>query len=382
VKRAPLMLGLLGLAACRRAPPPPPPATEAAPRNEVELSAEALATAKVEWRRVEPGTFAPRLRIATNIASDPQHLAQVGARVTGRITAVPVQLGQRIRRGQPLLEVDTVELHQVTLEYLTAVARLRAANDALGRQKQLVAERVGAEADLRRAETDHAAAEATLKEAEEHLHFLGLGDKSIARLGKETTHGDSRSVVPSPIDGRVVALRVTLGQVLTGSEDVVTVADVDTVWASLRTYERDLGNVTVGTPVEIRVTAFPERPFNGQIAFVSDLVDPASRSGEARAPLANPDGALRPGMSGVAYVPYRAAPTERWLPADAVQPHDGATVVFVHTAGRRFVARAVRTGEDRGGFVPLLDGVKPEDEVVVQGAFALRGELERPASGD
>ena len=59
-------------------------------------------------------------------------------------------------------------------------------------------------------------AERALKEAEEHLHFLGLGDKAIEGLKDESTHGGARSTVPSPIDGQVVALHATLGQVLMG----------------------------------------------------------------------------------------------------------------------------------------------------------------------
>src|SRR5581483_2701442 len=113
------------------------------------------------------------------IVGDPQRVARVGARVPGRVTALRVALGDAVTVGQPIADVDSVELHQVSMEYLTAIARSREANDALERQRRLVAERVGAVQDLRRAEADAAAVAATLHEAEEHLHFLGLSEADI-----------------------------------------------------------------------------------------------------------------------------------------------------------------------------------------------------------
>lgn len=374
-----VILSFAAALGCKRTPPPEP-APEGKKSDVVELSEAALANAQVEWHTITPGMYAPKLRVVASVVSDPQHLARIGARVAGRVTAVPVTLGQRVKKGQALLAVDTVELHQVTLEYLQAKARVQAASDAFARQQQLVSERVGAEADLKKAQSDSDSAQAALKEADEHLHFLGLGDSAIAGLESESTHGGARSSVPSPIDGRVVELRVSLGQVLSGNEDVVTVADVDKVWASLRFYERDLGSVHIGTPVDLRVTAFPDRPFPSTLSFLSDVVDPQSRSAEGRALLDNPDGSLRPGMSGTALVSLPAAdPSQRMIPSEAVQPHDGGSIVFVVVGERRFQARPVRVGDPRGDVVSLIDGVSLTDEVVVKGAFALRGELERAA---
>ena len=88
---------------------------------------------------------------------------------------------------------------------------------------------------------------------------------------------------------------MALGQVLTGTEDLATIARLDVVWASVRVYERDLARVTRGTGVEIRVPPWPERVFPGTLAFVGDLVDPATRTVEARVELSNPEGLLGPG---------------------------------------------------------------------------------------
>ncbi|TAK32674.1 MAG: efflux RND transporter periplasmic adaptor subunit [Myxococcaceae bacterium] len=358
------VLGLVLISACRReAPAPAEPSVTPRGPAVVELTPTGFANARIETTRLAPGGFAPRLAVSATIEGDPQRIARVGARTQGRVSALRVALGDRVRRGQPILELDAVALHETALEYRTAVARARAADDALGRQRQLVAERVGAVADLRRAESEAAVATATLHEAEEHLRSLG--------------GGAARSIVRAPIDGRVASLDVALGQALTGNEDVAVIAQLDTVWATLRLYERDLARVGVGAAVDVRVAGEPTRVFSGTLTFLGDLADPLSHTVEARVALANPDGALRPGMSAAASVALRVPPGGLWLVAGAVQPLGSERVVFVRVGERRFEPRNVAVGEEQGGSVPITSGVVAGDEVVVRGALALRGELER-----
>jgi membrane fusion protein, heavy metal efflux system len=284
-----------------------------------------------------------------------------------------------VRRGQALIEVDGVEVHQVALDYQSATARLRAAEDALARQRQLVAERVGAVADLRKAESEQAAAKAALEEATEHLKVLGFSASEVQGLARPASGGRRRATVRAPIDGRVGTLDVTLGQVLTGNEPIVTVTQLDRVVAALRVYERDIAHVRRGSPVDVRVQAYPGRAFRGTVGFVGDILDPLTRTLQARVDLDNADGALKPGMTAQASVVLSAGPKELWVPVEAVQPHDGGRVVFVAVAERRFEARLVSVGEERGGFVPIITGVEPGTSVVVRGALAVRGELERRA---
>lgn len=367
---------MFSLMACRKPAPPPPPAAESSKRI-VELTPQGMQNAEVRVAKLTPQTYRPRLSTTALINADPQDIARMGGRVSGRVAAIHVKLGDTVRKGQPLVEIDAVELHQVATEYLTAVARAKEAEDALGRQQQLVAERVGAIADLRRAEANAEAARATLREADEHLHFLGLSDETIRALRTGSSHGSVRSILRAPIEGRIAALSVSLGQVLNGTEDVVTVIRSNTVQAMLRVYERDIASVQLGTAVELKVPGYPERVFTGTVAAVGDLVDLATRTVEARVAIGNPDGVLKPGMSAVASVALRGGPAELWLPTEAVSEHGTERLVFVKVGDRRFEARPVVVGPEQGGMLPIRSGLESGTEVAVQGAFALRGQLER-----
>jgi cobalt-zinc-cadmium efflux system membrane fusion protein len=382
IRNAVVLASLAALCAgCRRGPAPAGPRHEAHDGGPVtvELTEAGMKNSQIEVVRLSPTSFSPRLRVPATITGDPRKIAQLGARLPGRVAAIRVRLGDAVKRGQPLIEVDGVEVHQVSLDYLSASARLRAAEDALARQKQLVAERVGAVADLRKAESDQAVARAAFGEANEHLKFLGFSGAEVQRLGEPSGGAGHRAVIRSPIDGKVAALDATMGQVLTGNEPIVTVTQLDRVAAALRVFERDVGRIRTGTDVDIQVQAYPGRMFRGTVGFVGDILDPLTRTLQARVDLDNGDGALKPGMTAQATLALPAGPQELWIPVEAVQPHEGGRIVFVASAERRFQPRPVSVGDERGGFVPIVAGLAADTPVVVRGALALRGELERRA---
>lgn len=374
------MIAVALCAACKGKPAPGAPDAGADPgqRAVVELTPQGLETAQVRTARLEPGAFKPRLATAALIAADAQSYARVGARVAGRVAAIRVRAGAQVEAGQPLVEVEAAELHQVSTELITASARAREAERALARQQQLVDERVGARKDLERAQADAATVRATLREAEEHLQFLGLSKPAIRALRGGDLKAAERSVVRSPIAGRVASVSASLGQVLTGTEDLVTVVKSDRVWAVMHVYERDLGRIAAGARVTLELAAAPGHPIDARISSLGETVDPVSRSIEARADLANPNGFLKPGMTGTAAIEEGSEDQTLWAPAEAVQPHGTDRVVFVRVGDRKFEAKAVQVGAEQGGFVPVR-GLAPGTDLVVHGAFGLRGELERSA---
>lgn len=371
------LVGMCGGGACKRPSAETETATPTPSDAVIALSVDGMKNAQIETRAITPQVYSPSLIASATITADPQKFARLGAHLAGRVAKIHVRLGDKVTQGQALVSIDTVEIHHISTEYLTSLARASQANDELERQRHLVAERVGAQQELKRAEAAAATANATLREAEEHLHFLGLRDSDIETMKNGNAHDAVYSVLRAPIGGRVESVTVTLGQVLTGTEDLLTIIQSDEVLATLHVYERDLPTVKPGAAVRFQVTSYPNRTFAGEVVSISDLVDPVTRTVEVRASLAPSGGALKPGMSAVAAIALASGDAGLWLPIEAVQIHAGARIVFAKAGERRFTPRQVAVGPERGGFVPVLSGVTEGTEVVVHGAFALRGELER-----
>lgn len=375
-----LRLGLiLTMVACHKRSAPRIKKEVSSPLAFVRLTPTQIVQAGIESMALTPASFTPRLAVYATISADPKHLAKVGPRMAGRISRVNVTLGQRVKKGQVLLEMDTVEFHETSQKYLTALARYQEASRAFDRAKRTLSEGVGTQSEYDRAEANMGASQAALRESEEHLHALGLAESDIEALRNNTSHGSDHSHVLAPIEGTVSSLDVSVGKVVSGTEELITIAETSVLWASLRIYERDMAAVVKGARTEVRVTAYPERTFAGEIAFVSDVVDPISRTLEARVPLDNPNGELRPGMTGRGWVTVKQGAAMLTLPVEAVQHLEGKTCVFLEVPGQRYEVREVQVESDQGDTLSIVSGLRAGDRVVTSGALILKGEWDRQA---
>jgi cobalt-zinc-cadmium efflux system membrane fusion protein len=376
---------LVVVAACKpSAPPTAAPSRDAGPSHRVELSESALAAGRIESAPVVLSTRGPRLSLPAVIEAEPSQVARVGARVAGRIYSLRARVGDTVERGTPLVEIDTVELHQVSSEFFIAQARMRQARDALTRARALVTDGVGAAADLRRAEADERVAAATLHESEEHLHFLGLGEREIQRLRAQSSHGNVRAIVRSPIAGRLSSLPVSIGQVLQGTETVAVIGDASRVWVVARVFQSDLSKVRLGAAVRVQIEGSAqgdERALAGVVESLSDVLDPETRTATARASLSNTDRALRDGMSATAWIETESE-SALWVDDVSVVEHDGTRGVFVRTGPRAFEFRPVTVRAGGGDRVAIGEGIRSGDVVVTRGAFLLSAELDRAANSE
>lgn len=152
-------------------------------------------------------------------------------------------------------------------------------------------------------------------------------------------------------------------------------------WALANVAESDSVAVRPGQPVSLAVMAYPERTFSGKVARVYAAVDPLTHRVAVRAEIADPRDELRAGM--LAEFTIRAAPAVQSvaIPANgAVRETDGTTSVWVTTDRLHFAQRRVRTGAREGGWVQIVEGVRPGELIVSDGAVFLSNLLAAPPS--
>lgn len=348
----------------------------------VTLRPAGIENAKLVVAKIGEHEIAPRLDTTAVISADPQKIAQVGSYMAGRVARICIRLGDRVEKGTPLLEVDSIEMHQVSTEYRSALAQARQAKDMLSRQEKLAKEHVSALQELSRAQTAAQQAKANFDESEEHLMFLGLDASTVSALRQGKSAGVLRSIVRSPLPGIVAALSVNIGEVLGAKEQLVTIMDINPVWATLRLFETDLKDVKIGAPVDIAVASYPGRKFSGKVEAISDLIDSSTRSVEVRTKLNNQDGSLKPGMSAVASISLSDDGGGTWLPAESVQQYGDHKIIFRQTGTVDFVADIVTVDAERANFVKVVPRIATKTPIVVDGALLLRGELARGSLGE
>jgi cobalt-zinc-cadmium efflux system membrane fusion protein len=390
IKPLVLLCVSLSVLACKGAPAAeeasaPKPQEKSVP-NEVTLTPEGVAEAKLAFASAERRPLAAELSVPAHLTFTQNGVAKIAARVPGRLVDLDVKLGQKVERNGLLCHIESPELAKARAEYLAAATRARVTQLTYQREKSLGEKGISSEREVREAESAYVSAEADRNAAEAGLHALGLNEAEIRAL-KADEHYSARFPARSPIAGTVVEVSATIGQSVEATTPLFTVGDLSELWAQLDIFESQLGQVRVGQKVTLTVGAYPDQRFEGQIAYVGDVVDEKTRAVSVRVVVPNKEGRLKPGMFGTATIAAGGGAQETAaagviIPKDAVQNVGDQDVVFEPVDATRFRAVKVKLGRTTPTEVEVLDGVAPGTKVVSKGAFLLKSELSKAGWGD
>ena len=270
--------------------------------------------------------------------------------VSGRIVKLAFQDGQRVRRGQLLVQLDDT-LQQAQLKQAEAQAGIARTN--LQRSRELVAQNFVSQSAV---DQNAAALDVTLAQ-------VALAQAQAARMQ-----------VLAPFDSMAGIRLVNLGDYVKDGADIVKLDDVSSVWVDFRLPERFLSRIKPGQDVEITLDALPGRKLKAVVGALDSQVDADGRSVLVRARLANPDGVLRSGMFARARVVFSVREDALVVPEEALVPQgDKQFVVLVMPGDKGPVSKRVeaRVGQRVAGKAELLSGVSDGDTVVLAGQARL-----------
>ncbi|HEX7972709.1 MAG TPA: efflux RND transporter periplasmic adaptor subunit [Thiobacillus sp.] len=379
---AALLLASTALAACGDKPAPEQNAKPSESRPEkpgergagklLVLSTEEARRAGIQVRKLEPQENAEQVVVTATIQANQDRLAHVAPRVPGRIVKVNASLGDRVRPGQALALLDSIELGEARSAYLQAASEAAVAQAGFERAQRLNADNIIPEKDYLRARAEHEKARASLRAAADKLAMMGVNPAK-----------QSGSVFPlvAPFAGTVIEKHAILGELREADESAFTVADLSTLWIEADLFEKDLARVRPGAQASVTVSAYPGEVFKGKLTYISSVVDKESRTVKARVEVPNPDGRLKPEMFATAAIHTGSSTKALLLPEDAVLLVQGQPTVFVAEKDG-FAPRAVEVGERAQGRVVIRSGVAAGEAVVVSGAYALKARLLKSQIGD
>lgn len=332
----------------------------------------------LEFTPVASVSFAPAVASDGAIQSDETRTTPIFSPLTGRVTRVFVQSGQRVAQGAPLFEVQASELVQASADLRTATAARNAAAEALAvadnaykRQQRLLEGGAAAAKDAQAAAVDRANAQSQLAAAEASL---SAARGRLALLGQSAPSPSAVGIVRAPVAGTVVARSIGPGQfvqsaAIGANAPLLTLSDVGHVWLVANLREADAAAVHPGDPIEARVAAFPGRSFSGRVTSVAATVDPVTRRVPARASVDNPGGMLRPGMFAEMRLIEGAAADHLGVPEKAVIYEGDEARVWVAGPDHTLGLRLIEAGRTENGIVEVLAGLRPGDRVVSAGAL-------------
>ena len=351
------------------------PVAAAAPVDPLLVSAPESLQAQLKVAPVGSVPVSETLRVAGRLDFDEQRIARIGATVTGRVTQISGQLGQAVKAGEPLAVINSTVLGEAQLNFLKFNARASLERRNVERAQQLFAADVIGKAELQRRENEAAITEAERQAAADQLRVLGMSAKDISQLAGRGTINSLSPVVAS-IPGTLVERKVTPGQVVEPADALFTVADLSQLWAVADVPEQQAALVRTGQTVEMEIPALAGEKLTGKLIYISDTVNPETRTVLVRTELANPGRKLKPAMLATMVIAGKASP-KLAVPAAAVVREDNNEHVFVQTAPGQYRLTPVVLGPETGGVRPVQSGLKEGDRVVVEGAFHLNNERKR-----
>lgn len=339
------------------------------PGTTIKLKApehEALAGITTEAVGAQGGAQAP-LEVIAQVAFNRNQMAEVRAPVPGIIRSVSVDLGEVVKRGQPLFELESVAVSDLQARRQGARERVEIARADLKRQEALREDQINAQrqVELSRQELELAASE--LAAIEQSLRLSGAAG------------GRGRFVVRAPIDGTIIAREAILGMSATGA--LAQIAKLDTMWAMLELPEADAHLARLGMPITLEVAGLEGQGFEGLLTWISPSVNARTRTVSARAEIKDPAGKLRDGQFARAKLELKPPQGVISVPEASLQQFKQASVVFVRTAEADYRPVEVALWRRAAPMAWVSGSLKPGDQVVTTGAFLLRTELDRSGIG-
>jgi membrane fusion protein, heavy metal efflux system len=363
------------------------PQSPAPKGNTVRVTADQMH--QLEIAKVDATVFRAEKQAIGQIAFNEDMSTLVLTPFSGRVTRLIAKIGDAVKRGDALFEIDSPEVVQAQTDLIAAVqgldkskSQLALAKRTFDRQTGLYAVKATSQRELEQANTDHTAAETDVKTAEgvltaarNRLRVLGRSDAEVARLEKERLINPLITIA-APIDGTVIARKVGPGQYVRSDsgEPLYSIADLSLMWLKANVPENDIAFVRTGQEIEVKVLAIPDRVFKARISAIGSASDAATRRVVVRSEIANPDGALKSEMFATFTIVTGNGEPEPAVPVEAVVRDGDLAFVWVERGPTLLERRRVRLGMEQNGRLQIRDGLKTGEQVVVRGAIFVDNE--------
>jgi cobalt-zinc-cadmium efflux system membrane fusion protein len=347
--------------------------TEDLALTDAEMSAIQLEAIPAEARSI-----ASRLPVMGRVLAHQHRRAIVSYPFTARVARIEARAGDWVQPGDPLLVLQSEEVGAATSAFYSANADYELAEVNFERESQLFESGVAPRKNLTSAETALRVAAASLNAAEKKLHVLGFTESQTEVL-KETHQINPTITLFAPIAGKVVTNNAVLGAMVDETTEILTIMNPTVLWAEAEIYERDIARIRPGLDVEVTVPAYPDEIFNGTISYISDILDPETRTITIRTEVANTGLKLKPGMFADLTIELAENGHAVSVPTTAVLEDRGVPFLFVRTDDHHFQPRIVTLGASGGGFVEIASGLDEGEIVVTTGNFQLKSKLNEAA---
>jgi membrane fusion protein, heavy metal efflux system len=357
---------LLGVAGCSSKAEPQQAASDT-PQNVTMTPAQRQ---HIHLLTLAPASFHRAIETTGVVDFDNDQATSVLAPFSGPVARLLVAPGDKVHQGQPLALVDSPDFSAAISAYRKALISARNARRLADADKDLVQHEGVSRREAEQAQTDAASAEADRDAALQALVALDVDAGTIKAIQAGRAVARAQGIIRAPIAGTVVEKLITPGQLLqAGTTPCFTVADLSKVWVMAQVSAAELATIRVGDPAQVD-SGMPGVELPGTVDNIAAVVNPDTRAVAARIVVPNPGDVLRKQMYVRVRIQSRQAGQGLLMPVSAMLRDDeNLPFAYVVQHDGSFARRRVTLGPRNGDQYEVSDGLKPGDQIVVDGGL-------------
>ena len=299
------------------------------------------------------------------VISDPDKTVNYIPLVSGVIEKTWFSLGDKVRKGQILLDIRSTELSTLQSELISLDTEFKIAQRDLLSAQALFDDNMLSEKELLETQGRLKQAEAALKKVK--------ADMSVYGAGKD----NGTFSIKAPVNGYITSKNATSGSTISANEDpLFTITDLSTVWIIANVYAGNLLFVKEGMEANITTLSYPDEVFKGKIDHLSQVFDPEDKTLKARIVLENKDLKMKPEMSVVIKLKNESRNQQlATIPADALIFDNNSYFVIVEDGEKNYEIRKVVPYSHNNMHTYLTSGVSEGENIVIKDQLLIYSEL-------
>lgn len=330
-----------------------PERTHKESKSEIILTKHQLEHINIETETSSADEVDIPLMLRGKVALNEVMTAHITSRVKGRVEKVYAVISDRVKKGQPIVDLYSQEFIAMQSEFIQAEERLKR---------------------MKAADADYLTAHSIYQSARKKLEVIGLMESEIEQLADEHTTYTVISV-RAPFDGTLINGEVRLGEFVDVGRDFFVLANLQNIWILADVFENDLPLIKEGITGDVTINAFPGEVYKGKLTRIYDIVEPASRTVKARFEVTNYSGKLKPEMYVNVLITSKLGGTNPKIRSTALMKEKVSSFVFVTVNDTTFQKRNVEPGRETKDYTEIIKGLSAGEKVVTRGTFYLKSEL-------
>ncbi len=304
------------------------------------------------------------MTLTGKVISDPDKTINYVPLISGIIERTYFSLGDKVVKGQSLMDIRSTELSALHSEKISLGAEVKIAERELKTIREMFDDNMSSERELLEAESKLKQTQAAFNKIEQDMTVFGVNK------------GDGTFSIKAPMNGYIINKNASSGSPMSADgEPLFTIADLNTVWVVVNVYASQLLFVKEGMEAKITTLSYPDETFTGKITNISQVFDPEDKALKARIILPNKDMKLKSEMSVVVRLNDATQNGLVSVPSEAVIFDNNAYYVVVEEGDNHFVAKEIVIYDRNKNTTYITSGLSADENVVTKNQLLIYSEL-------